>query len=162
MKRAIHLAVLTALSLLGLAQAPSATGPADRVEQEIRQLNEDERQAILKGDVKWLERIFADSFVVTNPFNQFLTKQDVLDRVRSGALAFHGFERHVEYVRLHGDTAIVAGRETGVWAGKTPLAGQSMNLRFTNIWRREGGRWQQIARHASLIQPVTTPATPKP
>ena len=30
-------------------------------------------------------------------------------------------------------------------------AGQAYKRRFTNIWMKKKGKWQQIARHASII-----------
>jgi uncharacterized protein (TIGR02246 family) len=122
------------------------------VETEIRHLMDQERQAFLRADTQDLARYFADEFVVTNPFNRFLHKQQVLEMVRNGTLAFSSFEREVEYVRQYGaDTVIVAGEERGVWAGNLPTAGQPLHLRFTVVFRKQNGRWQQVARHASIV-----------
>jgi hypothetical protein len=61
----------------------------------------------------------------------------------------------VEYVRLYHDNtmAVVAGSESVVWAGKMPTAGQMSRLRFTSVWLKQGGRWQQVARHANIVSP---------
>jgi hypothetical protein len=47
--------------------------------------------------------------------------------------------------------AIVAGSETVVWGGKMPNAGKIEHLRFTGVWMKQGGRWQEIARHANIV-----------
>jgi len=88
---------------------------------------------------------------VTNPFNKFVNKQQVLVMITTGTLAFSSFERQIEYVRVYGDTVIVAGSETVTWAGRMPNAGQITHLRITSIWMKQGGRWQQVARHANII-----------
>ena len=62
------------------------------------------------------------------------------------------YDRQTEYVRVYGDTVIVAGNETVVWGGKMPSAGKTEHLRFTGIWMKQGGRWQEVARHAIVIQ----------
>ena len=148
MKEIIIVAVLIALSpLLVLGQ----NGKDRRIEKEIRRLNAQEVEALLSNDVATLKRLWSDDFVVTNPFNKFINKQQVVGMTESGTLAFTSYDRQVEYVRVYRDTAVVAGSETVVWAGKLPTAGQTSHLRFTGIWIKQGGRWQEVARHANMI-----------
>ena len=71
--------------------------------------------------------------------------------VQSGVLTFSGYARQIEYARVCGDTVIVAGEETVTWAGKMPNAGKPERLRFTAIWMKQGGRWQEVARHANMV-----------
>ena len=116
-----------------------------------RSLNTQEVEALLHNDVKALGRLWSDDFVVTNPFNKFINKQQVLKLTESGNLAFTSYDRQIEYVRDYRDTVIVTGLETVVWAGKMPNAGQTSRLRFTGIWMKQNGRWQEVARHANII-----------
>jgi hypothetical protein len=88
---------------------------------------------------------------VTNPLNKFIPKQQVIGLIESNVLAFTSYERKVEYVRVYGDTAIVAGAETVVWAGKMPNAGKLSQLRFTAVWIKQDGRWKEVSRHANII-----------
>ena len=121
------------------------------VEEEIRKVNAQEVEGLLRNDVSALRRIWSDDLVVTNPLNKFVTKQEVLSLIESGTLAFASYERRVEYVRLYQHIAVVAGSETVIWAGKMPNAGKTSLLRFTAIWARQNGRWQQVARHANIV-----------
>jgi len=59
--------------------------------------------------------------VVTNPLNKFVNKQQVLGMVESGFLVITDYDRRIEYLRFYGDTAIVAGSETVLWAGGCPM-----------------------------------------
>ena len=120
-------------------------------EGEVRRLNAEEVEAFLHQDPKAMERLWSDDFVVTNPLNKFVTKQQVLGMVQSGFLIITAFERQIEYVRVYGDTVIVAGSETATWGGKMPNAGKREHLRFTGIWMIQNGRWQQVARHANIV-----------
>lgn len=147
--------MIVAVSLAGQRK------PAGADETAVRKLYEDERAALEKKDIPVLERCFADEFVVTNPFNKFLNKQQVLNGVRADMISINDFKRTLEYVRIDGDVAVVAGTETGVWAGKMPLAGQPMNLRITGVARKVNGQWVEIARHASMIMPGPAAAPPK-
>jgi hypothetical protein len=45
----------------------------------------------------------------------------------------------------------VAGNETVVWGGKMPNAGKTEHLRFTGIWMKRQGHWQEVARHANIV-----------
>ncbi|HEU4390238.1 MAG TPA: nuclear transport factor 2 family protein, partial [Blastocatellia bacterium] len=103
------------------------------------------------NDIRNLDSLWSSDFVVTNPLSKFVNKQEVLRLIESNILAFTSYERQVEYVRIYGETAIVAGSETVVWAGKMPNAGNVSHLRFTAVWRKQGGRWQEVARHANVV-----------
>lgn len=131
----------------------SPTGADLKAEAEVRQRDAAEVEAFLADDVAALAALWSDNFVVTNPFNQFVNKQQVLSLVTSGTLAFSSYLRHIEYVHVYQDIVIVAGSETVVWAGRIPLAGQTSNLRYTAVWARHGNEWQEVARHANLILP---------
>ncbi|HEV8369777.1 MAG TPA: nuclear transport factor 2 family protein [Pyrinomonadaceae bacterium] len=131
----------------------SAQKKERRVDEEIRRLNAQEVAGLLNNNVRLLESLWADEFVVTNPLNKFVNKQDVLSLIQSGTLAFASYERRIDYVRVFRDFAVVAGGETVVWAGKMPNAGRASLLRFTGVWTRRNGHWQEVARHANIIIP---------
>jgi uncharacterized protein (TIGR02246 family) len=146
---------LIALSLLAFAAhgATATNTGADAAEDEIRRLSAEEVNAFLKTDRAAMARLWSDDFVVTNPLNKFVTKQQVLGMVDSGFLVIPTFERQIEYLRVYGDIVIVAGRESVIWGGRMPNVGKSENLRFTAVWMKQGGRWQEIARHANIVPP---------
>ena len=127
-------------------------------ENEIRRLNNEEVQAFLHNDSKTMARLWSDDFVVTNPLNRFVTKQQVLGMVKSGFLAIPSYDRQIEYVRVYRDVVIVAGSETVLWGGKMPNVGKTEHLRFTAVWMRRAGVWQEVARHANIV-PASTGAT---
>ena len=127
------------------------TSEDSRTEEEIRGANVEEVQAFLHNDPKTMARLWSDDFVVTNPLNKFVNKQQVLGMVESGFLVITSYDRHIEYVRVYGDTVIAAGSETVVWGGKMPNAGKTEHLRFTGIWMKQRGRWQEVARHANIV-----------
>jgi hypothetical protein len=129
----------------------SAQKKEQRFEAEIRRVNAQEVEGLLRNDVRLLRPIWSDELVVTNPLNKFVNKQEVLRLIESGTLAFSSYDRRIEYVHLYGNIAVVAGSETVVWAGKMPNAGRSSHLRFTGVWMRKNGHWQQVARHANMM-----------
>ena len=135
---------------------PASTQKANhdkKAEAEIRRLNTAEVEAFLQNDAKGMSRVWSDDFVVTNPLNRFVDKQQVLGMVTSGFLVIASYDRRIEYVRVYGETVIVAGSETVTWGGKMPNAGRTQNLRFTAVWMKQQGQWQEVARHANIVPP---------
>jgi ketosteroid isomerase-like protein len=147
----ITLALIVA-ALAARQSLPAASQSADATaEGAVRRLSAEEVQAFLKRDSKALARLWSDDFVVTNPLNQFVTKQQVLKMVDSGVLVITSFDRQIDYLKVYGDTVILAGRETVLWGGKMPNAGRTEQLRITAVWMKQRNRWQQVARHANIV-----------
>jgi len=113
--------------------------------EEIRQLDNEACEAFLRGDIAALKRLFADDFVVTNPYNQVLDKQQVLEALESGRIKHSDYERQIEVLHIYTDIAVVMGRERVVEDRQTK------NRRYTEIWLRRAGGWQIVARHASQV-----------
>lgn len=126
----------------------------DSVDAEVRAANAAEVVAILAGDQAKLGTLWADSFVVTNPFNTFVHKPQVLALMSSGVFRFNSFERTIDYIQDYGDIAVVAGSETGLWGGHSPMTGKLSHFRFTSVWRHAGSGWVEVARHANIVPPT--------
>lgn len=146
MNKLFALVAVVILIGTGTASAQSSKHDAE-VEQEIRRLDLAHADAILRGDLPALDKLWTKDFKVNNPFNQI----DQADRIRTGAVTYSSFLREPESVLVHGNTAIVMGREIVVPKGNSPDAGKTINRRYTNIWMKREGKWRLIARHASVI-----------
>jgi hypothetical protein len=145
----IALLCITASTLA--AQTAPASDAAKSAESEVRRLNAEEVTAFLHNDAKAMDRIWSADLVVTNPLNKFVNKQQLMGMVTSGFLVITAYDRRIEYVRVYGDTVIVAGSETVTWGGRMPNAGKREELRFTSVWMPQQGRWQEVARHANIV-----------
>ena len=146
--RSIYLAVVLAVFVTGSASAQSVKQKA-KIEQDIRRLDLAHADAVLRGDLNALDKLWTEDFKVNNPFNQI----DRADRIRTGAVTYSSFIREPETVLIHGDTVIVMGREIVVPKGNSPDSGKTINRRYTNIWMKRSGNWRLVARHASVICP---------
>lgn len=128
-------------------------------EEAVRALDDQERIAALKRDVPALERLWSDQFAVNAPNNQVVIgKRAVLDTfVGAGVINFSSFERQIEFIRVDGDFATIMGLETVRPIADAPTAGlqagQTVQRRFTNIWKREADTWRLFIRHANVIPP---------
>jgi len=146
----LRLLMLSMVSLVVVALS-YPTSADSQSEHQVRQASDEEVQAFLHSDAKIMARLWSDDSVVTNPLNKFVTKQQILGMVQSGFLVITSYERRIEYAHVYGDTVILAGSETVVWGGKMPNAGKTEQLRFTEIWMKQQGRFQEVARHANIV-----------
>ena len=123
-------------------------------ETEIRKANDQEVASFLSGNEEALSRLWASDFLVTNPLNKVASKAQVLAMVHNGMLSFKSYARQIETVRRYGEVVVVVGHEDVEWAGKMPLAGRLLPLRFTAVWHYSGTHWLQVARHANVVPTI--------
>ena len=148
MKLFFLLACLLAIGTAGRAQTRSNT------EAEIRRLEQTVVTAILNADTNALKQVWAPEFLVNNPRNKITGNRDsVLISQRAGMIDYSTFERVIERIQIQPDVVVTMGHERFISRRDIPeaKAGQPYNRRFTNVWMKKNGRWQQIARHASII-----------
>ena len=144
----ILLATIIVTFLTGAASAQSAKQKV-AIEKEIRRLDLAHADAVLRGDLAAMDKIWTTDFKVNNPFNTV----DKADRIRTGAVTYSSFERVPESIQIYKNTVIVMGHETVVPKGTSPDAGKIINRRYTNIYMKREGKWRLVARHASVVCP---------
>jgi ketosteroid isomerase-like protein len=150
MKRgyAIALALLTWGPLVAArAQQPKAatSDPAKEVEEAY----ERHIDAILKKDLRTLERIWADGYVFTNSRGMLVTKAQRLENLRTGATAIEDLDVQDVRVRVYGDAAVSTARIAlkGRYSGKEAIGG----YRTTAFWVKTPGGWQMVANQQTPI-----------
>ena len=116
-----------------------------------------EARALLQKDIATLQKVWSPGFMVNAPLNMVFIGGQV-DLVKAGILSYTSFVRTVEQVLVLKDVVITMGSETVVPSGLDPMAGQTIQRRYTNIWMKEKGDWVLIARHASDICPAQVSA----
>ena len=128
-----------------LAQEASA-------EADIRKLEEQERQAVLKKDTAALRKIWDRHLIVNAPSNRIvISGTDAVARPVITQMSYASFTREIEQILVRGDVVFSMGSEIVVPAEGTPNAGREIKRRYTNIWMRQSGVWTLVARHASII-----------
>jgi ketosteroid isomerase-like protein len=153
MKRFIsYLAINMVLFAFAFAQSPIAQQPANSTsEQEVKQMIEKYRSAILRRDVATLEEIWADDYVFVNAAGDVLTKTDRLANIKSGATTLDSIkeEEHVS-VRVYQNSAVVTSRVTlkGQYSGQ-PISGQ---YRSTLVLVKGSGGWQLVSNQLTALK----------
>lgn len=122
---------------------------AESVEHEVRDLDRREAEAVLAADYATLDQLWAEDFIVNNPFNKVARASTGV--VRTGALTYSSFVREVEAVEVHGEVVVVMGKETVVPKGSSPDSGKTILRRYTHLWMKRDGKWRLTARHANVV-----------
>lgn len=151
MKQAISVAVLAlTIAFTTVAQVSKPTGGDGSVEQTIRQLENENRQATLNNDANVFERLLADDWLNTNANGTVTTKAQLLKLLKSDAFKFAAIEYDDVLIRIYKDTAVVTGRST------TKRAGQDNNIltrqvRFTRVYVKRDKGWQVVSAQSTPI-----------
>ena len=139
--------ILTCIFQLQHLLAQEASAEAD-----IRKLEEQERQAVLKKDTAALRKIWDRYFIVNAPNNKIvLSGSDAVARPVITQMSYASFTREIEQILVRGDVVFSMGSEIVVPAEGAPNAGKEIKRRYTNIWMKQSGAWTLVARHASII-----------
>ncbi len=155
-RRAVLLIVGMAIAGPAWAQAPTAASPE---EAAIRALEERVRLGVLARDTTALREIWAPTFAVNAPVNRVTpSRTGVFGLLTQGLVHYSSYEITIEFLRVDGPIAVVMGAEVVRPTGKAPHAGETVQRRYTHVWRKADGRWLLVARHANII----VPAAPAP
>jgi uncharacterized protein (TIGR02246 family) len=118
-------------------------------EQQILQLFEDGDRALIAADIAELSRIFADDYVQYDELGKPSTKQELLERLETGAIRFLSMVSTARRIRLlTEDVAIVHGSEDD----EVEQGGKRFNARYVymDVVVKRKDRWQivgsQLAR----------------
>lgn len=129
--------------------ATSAPVATENVEQAVTKLENERVQALLRNDTAFIERVYANDYVVTGANGILRTRAQVVADMKSGVQKSESITNDDVKVRVYGDTAVVTGRTTqkGEYKGQPSIS----PVLFTRVYARRGGQWQLVANHASSI-----------
>jgi ketosteroid isomerase-like protein len=117
--------------------------------KELRKVMEDWTAAELRGDIASLEGALAEDFVGIGPRGFMLTKDQWLERHKSGKLRYQSIGLDEVQVRLHGDAAVVTGRQSA--KGKYEDFDLRDQFRATLVFVKQQERWLLASVHLSPI-----------
>jgi hypothetical protein len=155
MKKFILTAIVAVQNFVLIAQTDA------QKEAEVRAMEQVEVLALLQKDTVTLKKIWAPDFMVNSPFNMVFIGGQV-GLVSADIISYTSFIRNIEHVMVLKDVVITMGSETVIPSGLDPMAGQTIQRRYSNIWIKEKGNWILMARHANNICPaaVTSHSSP--
>lgn len=121
-------------------------------EAEIRSVESQQTQAILKNDTTALYKLWSPDIVVNNPYNVVVTMDQIKKIFRSGKVGVvSSLDVAIEKITFIKGMAIVMGKETLTPTGASDYSGKTVVRRFTNIWTKDNSEWKLTARQATII-----------
>src|SRR5215470_2093971 len=100
MKRILLLtAAVLAFSYLGMAQAKG--GKSTNITDEIKKLEQQRNEAILKGDTATLDKLTSDDYTNTTAQGKIEKKPDIMDGFKAGKIKFDSRELSDLDVRVY-------------------------------------------------------------
>ena len=122
------------------------TANAQRDLDTLTALNRDFVASVQKRDVKRLEEILADDFMVSTPDGSLLDKAEFL-KLTAQPVTISGLVAEDVRIRLLGDFAIIHARFDSRSADSKQRRG-----RYTDTYARRDGTWVAISAHYHLDQ----------
>lgn len=125
-------------------------------EHEVIKLEKEMRAALVKGDLTLYERHIANDYHATDSAAGLRTKDFLLQMLKGRK--FERYDLDDLKVREYGEAAVVTGRFHRKGSG-TNRQGKPFEIdsqgRFTSVWVKRDGRWQQTVFHQSEMPKQT-------
>jgi ketosteroid isomerase-like protein len=111
--------------------------------------------AIARGDVPALEKLFADDYVIVSPDGAMSDRRREINNLRPAPdVVTYYFRTEDVTARVYKDAAVVRGR--AVWKVKYKGRDIDNNRRYTSTYIKRKGSWLLVAQQISVN--VATPA----
>ena len=139
-RRQLGAFIAAILALLAIVKSTVRNVAAEaNAKEEILKIDEERNQALQKGDIATLDRIYSDDLVYANATGALLTKAQHLADLKGRALNFKSFKHDDVQVTVHGDTGILTGISTSAVEFHGTVS--SSPRRFLNVFVKKDGRW---------------------
>ena len=152
MKKLLKVTLLIFVTML------SVSAQNNKTEQDIRNLLAEYEQAVIKRDIAFVERIWANDFIYSGTSGTMENRMQSLEYLKQErdkpTYKINLFKNENQKVRVTGNTAIV----TGDWTLQSAPVDSSADEphtdkgRITTILEKRNGRWMIIAEHESEQQ----------
>lgn len=145
----IVLALVTSSLTFGQGDKERPNRQNARVETELRQIEQECSDALVKGDAVVFERYTAPDCILTNPDGSIWDTKTLLDVLKSGDLKYESSKIDQMKVQVYGNAAVVTYRPLD----KGTLKGQDISSqnRWTDTFVKLNGRWQCVATQGTHI-----------
>ncbi len=134
-----------------VSAAPAWAQSPHQAEADILRLEALEITTVQRGDTLALRQLWHQEFVVNNPYNQIVTRPQILAFMRQGQRDYSTVERVVERVTLVDNLAIAMGHEIVTPQRATRFAGKVERRQYTGIRLKTKAGWRLTARQASIV-----------
>ena len=133
---------------MAIAAQTNDKQPLSKDQQEVAAVNRAWADAIVRGDMEALDRLFADEMTVLS--GEVRNKAQEMDDLRPSAdIKTYFFNTDDVRIRVYRDTAVITGHAK--W--RINLKGRDIDNErlYTLVVVKQKGRWQIVAQHLSRL-----------
>ena len=119
-----------------------------KIEQQLREMNDEWVKALVRGDGETLDRIMADDFFFAYPMEGD-DKAQFISEVTSGVIRVEYLNREDVTVRIWGGTAMLSARDSARWF----YQGRDFSGKYkiVHIYSERDGKWELVSVQACPI-----------
>lgn len=127
--------------------------------QSVLKLMDDMDVMLQAGNTAALGEALSREFIASDPSNTIRSREDLVALIASGRLKYVAVYRETDLAKQLGhDLVVVMGTETTTQSAvpveghvkEAALAGV-LRRRFTNVFRKEDGRWKLLVKQSTII-----------
>ena len=141
--------IVLTFTMLSLLAVPLAWSQGGNAEQQIKTAGNDLMTAVLKADIRSLEKLLADDYTGVRGDGSVLTKAQEIEKFKSGAIKYEANEIKDLKIRVYGHTAVSTSLSTSknIRDGQ-PHIGTTRNIR---VWVKQNGNWKCVAYQTTRV-----------
>lgn len=141
---------MIALALLGALVAVPTYAQTQKAKEEavLKASRELDEASLIKKDRATMERLYASDYMYTHSNGRVLNKTQEIAESMSPDQAWTAHQSDDMKARVYGDVAVVTGVSTLTGSAKGYVSGAR---RFTEVWVRRNGRWQEVGGQSTLV-----------
>jgi len=119
-----------------------------KIEQQLRQMNDEWVKALVRGDGETLNRIMADDFYIAYPMEGDDKAQFISD-VTSGVIRVEYLNREKVTVKIWGNTAVLSAHDSAKWF----YQGRdfSGHYKIVHIYSQRDDAWELVSVQACPV-----------
>jgi uncharacterized protein DUF4440 len=142
--------VIAVLSCLALSMNLHAQADGD-VAQQIKELQQQSRDAQMKNDVSWAQQHLADGFVAGNSWGDWETKEDFIKDLQNKTNKWKtGNISDVQVATFGSNTAVSHYKFT--YDAEIRGTHRARTVICSDTWINDSGTWKTASTHCSLVK----------
>ena len=144
------IAVITLLSCLTLSINVHAQADGD-VANQIKQLQQDSRNAQMKNDASWAQQHLAEGFKAGNSWGAWETKDDFMKDLQSKTNKWKSGDITDVHVATFGSNLAVS-HYTFTYDAELKGTHRARTVICSDTWVNDSGTWKTASTHCSLVK----------
>jgi hypothetical protein len=120
------------------------------VEEQIKSLSDQGREAALKGDASFLETNTTEDYTAVGNMGNIMSKPDAIQMRKSGDVKYSSIDVSDQKVRVYGNTAVLTA--TADLKGTVKDKDISGKYRIGQVWVKQGGKWKIAHMQSTKVQ----------